>query len=86
MDEIIKMIYSALMGALGGFARSIVGILKSIRRNEPFKIKYWSITIVISIIIGIVAGAFFQDIRLSLLAGYGGTDVLEGLYKSIRKV
>ncbi len=36
-------------------------------------------------IIGIFIGIIFDfDPRLSLLAGYAGTDILEGIYKSFK--
>jgi hypothetical protein len=41
------------------------------------------ITVIIAVIIGIFVGIIFNfDPRLSLLAGYAGTDILEGIYKS----
>ena len=44
---------------------------------------YYFITVVIAAIIGIFVGIIFNfDYRLSLLAGYAGTDILEGIYKS----
>jgi hypothetical protein len=39
----------------------------------------------IAAIIGIFVGIVFNfDYRLSLLAGYAGTDILEGVYKSFQ--
>ena len=36
-------------------------------------------------IIGVFTGIVFNfDSRLSLLAGYAGTDILEGIYKSFK--
>jgi hypothetical protein len=36
-------------------------------------------------IIGVFTGIVFNfDPRLSLLAGYAGTDILEGIYKSFK--
>jgi hypothetical protein len=44
---------------------------------------YYMITVLIAIVIGIFTGIIFSfDARLSLLAGYAGTDILEGIYKS----
>ena len=38
---------------------------------------------IIVLIIGVFVGIIFNyDPRLSLLAGYAGTDILEGIYKS----
>lgn len=46
---------------------------------------YYAITVVIALIIGIFTGIIFDfDYRLSLLAGYAGTDILEGIYKSFK--
>ena len=44
---------------------------------------YYAITVFIAVIIGIFVGIVFNfDPRLSLLSGYAGTDILEGIYKS----
>ncbi|MBR9691327.1 hypothetical protein GOV06_00930 [Candidatus Woesearchaeota archaeon] len=80
------VVYSGLMGGIGGFVRSVVGILKALKRKEEIKIPYALLTILIAVIIGVFAGIIFSyDWRVSLLAGYAGTDVLEGAYKSLKK-
>jgi hypothetical protein len=39
----------------------------------------------IAVVIGVFVGIIFDfDPRLSLLAGYAGTDILEGIYKSFK--
>jgi hypothetical protein len=44
---------------------------------------YYAITVLVAVIIGIFTGSIFNfDPRLSLLCGYAGTDILEGIYKS----
>jgi hypothetical protein len=44
---------------------------------------YYAITVVVALVIGVFVGIVFNfDPRLSLLAGYAGTDILEGIYKS----
>ena len=46
---------------------------------------YYSITVIVAFVIGIFTGLIFNfDYRLSLLAGYAGTDILEGIYKSFK--
>jgi len=41
--------------------------------------------VVVAIVIGVFVGFIFNfDYRLSLLAGYAGTDILEGIYKSFK--
>ena len=43
------------------------------------------ITVLVALVIGIFTGLIFNfDYRLSLLAGYAGTDILEGIYKSFK--
>jgi fluoride ion exporter CrcB/FEX len=74
---------SALLGGVGGLTRGFVGLLKamSLRRNILWG--YYAITVLIAVVIGIFVGVIFNfDPRLSLLAGYAGTDILEGIYKS----
>ena len=41
------------------------------------------VLVVIAVVLGVFTGIIFSfDYRLSLLAGYAGTDILEGIYKS----
>ena len=45
--------------------------------------RYYAVTVLVAIVIGFFTGIIFNfDYRLSLLAGYAGTDILEGIYKS----
>jgi hypothetical protein len=80
MDTII---YSAMLGGLGGLTRGFVGLLKALSLKRRIIWKYYVITVITATIIGIFIGIVFNfDYRLSLLAGYAGTDILEGIYKS----
>jgi hypothetical protein len=46
---------------------------------------YYAITVLTASIIGVFVGMIFNfDYRLSLLAGYAGTDILEGIYNSFK--
>lgn len=74
-----------LAGGLGGLVRGLVGITKS-QTFDPKKLqfewKYFSATIIISMIVGQFAGVVFNgDWRASMLAGYAGSDFLESMYK-----
>jgi len=65
------IVLSGILGGIGGLTRGVVGWT------------YYVITVMIAVIIGIFTGIIFNyDNRLSLLAGYAGTDILEGIYKS----
>ncbi len=80
MDPILA---AALLGAIGGLTRGVVGLLKALSLRRRIIWTYYLITVVIAIIIGIFVGIVFNfDPRLSLLSGYAGTDILEGIYKS----
>jgi len=76
---------AALLGGLGGATRGLVGLLKALSLRRRILWLYWTITVAIAVIIGIFTGIIFNfDPRLSLLAGYAGTDILEGIYKSFK--
>jgi fluoride ion exporter CrcB/FEX len=80
MDAILL---AALLGGVGGLTRGVVGLLKALSLKRRIIWSYYVITVAIAIIIGIFTGIVFNfDSRLSLLAGYAGTDILEGIYKS----
>jgi hypothetical protein len=77
------IIAAALLGALGGLTRGVVGLLKALSLRRRIIWRYYLLTVVIAVIIGVFTGIIFDfDKRLSLLAGYAGTDILEGIYKS----
>lgn len=80
MDVIIL---SALLGGIGGLTRGVVGLLKALSLRRKIIWTYYLITVLIAIIIGVFVGIIFSfDPRLSLLSGYAGTDIIEGIYKS----
>ncbi len=73
----------ALLGGVGGLTRGVVGLLKAFSLRRKIIWGYYAITVLIAVVIGIFTGLIFNfDARLSLLAGYAGTDILEGIYKS----
>lgn len=74
---------SAILGGLGGLTRGFVGLLKALSLRRKIIWSYYWITVLVSLIIGVFIGIIFNfDYRLSLLAGYAGTDILESIYKS----
>ena len=76
---------AGLMGLIGGATRGIVGLLKALSLRRKILWGYYLITLVMAMIIGIFTGLVFSfDSKLSLLAGYAGTDILEGIYKSFK--
>lgn len=75
-----------ISGLVGGLIRALVGITKSSTFTpEKFKFqwKYLLFSLLVSAIVGIMSGIIVDggDWRVTLLAGYAGTDFLESLYR-----
>ena len=73
-------------GFMGGMIRAIVGILKwqvrTTKTKKEFSIHYFAATFLLSGMLGLIAGLYIQnDPRFAILAGYAGTDFIEGLYR-----
>ena len=80
MDPIVL---AGILGGIGGLTRGVVGLLKALSLRRRILWGYYSITVLVALIIGVFVGIIFNfDSRLSLLSGYAGTDILEGIYKS----
>ncbi len=78
-------VIGALLGGAGGLLRAIVGLGKSIAAKRRIRWGYFCITVLMAVIIGIVLGMLTSISRpLAFLAGYSGTDILEGLGKIIK--
>jgi hypothetical protein len=86
MDAIYAdLVLPAALGGVGGLARGFVGLLKALSLRRRILWGYYSITVLVAAVIGVFVGIVFNfDYRLSLLAGYAGTDILEGIYKSFK--
>ena len=79
------IILAGLLGGIGGLTRGFVGLLKALSLRRRILWPYYLITVIIAVVIGIFIGIIFDfDPRLSLLAGYAGTDILEGIYRSFK--
>ena len=79
------LVLAGLLGGIGGLTRGVVGLLKALSLRRRILWGYYLITVLIALIIGVFIGIIFNfDPRLSLLAGYAGTDILEGIYKSFK--
>lgn len=80
-----EFLISGLLGGIGGLTRGFIGLLKALSLRRRILWGYYIITVVIAVVIGVFTGIIFSfDYRLSLLAGYAGTDILEGIYKSFK--
>ncbi len=80
MDSILL---AGILGGFGGAVRATIGLSKSVAVNKKIHWDYWILTCAIAVAIGTFAGLLLDfDYKISLLAGYAGTDIIEGLYKS----
>jgi len=80
-----QLLLPALLGGVGGLARGFIGLLKALSLRRRILWSYYIITVIVAVVIGVFVGIIFNfDYRLSLLAGYAGTDILEGIYKSFK--
>lgn len=83
MDINNSLLLPAVLGGVGGLTRGFIGLLKALSLKRKILWGYYAITVLVATVIGIFIGIIFNfDYRLSLLAGYAGTDILEGIYKS----
>jgi fluoride ion exporter CrcB/FEX len=78
-------VVSGILGGIGGLTRGFIGLLKALSLRRRILWGYYIITVIVATVIGVFTGIIFSfDYRLSLLAGYAGTDILEGIYKSFK--
>jgi uncharacterized membrane protein len=85
MTTDFHLLIAMSMGVLGGVLRALVGFVKYFERNQKKRVIDWwylAFSLIVSAIIGSIAGSLSQgDWRLAVVAGYAGTDFVEGLYK-----
>ena len=77
---------AAVLGGLGGLTRSIVGLFKAKARHDKIKIGFIVRTVRLSAVSGTFIGLLFSfNPIMSFVAGYVGSDVLEGIYASFKR-
>ena len=82
-----EFLITIVAGFAGGLIRAAVGILKwqtrTPTRAMKFSITYILATVILAGLLGVVAGLYIEnDPRFAVLAGYAGTDFIEGLYRA----
>ena len=78
------MLSIILGGLVGGALRGIMGISKSLITKKEDKINYgwFFVSLAVAMAIGVIAATFMGGgFEIALLAGYAGSDLLEGLFK-----
>ena len=79
-------IFLVILGGLfGGLLRGLLGIAKSLitKKEESINYGYFFLSLAVSMIVGVMAASLWPagDFRIAFLAGYAGSDFLEGLFK-----
>jgi hypothetical protein len=82
-----ELLLTVFAGFLGGLLRAVIGILKWQTRTPTrafrFSWHYLVATLLLAGLLGTVAGLYIvNDPRFAVLAGYAGTDFIEGLYRA----
>ncbi|MGV8172059.1 MAG: hypothetical protein ACP5OA_05185 [Candidatus Woesearchaeota archaeon] len=73
-----------IFGLFGGIIRTVVGLFKHkvFTGKERFNSKKFWFTIILSGTIGAFCALLtISDYRIALLAGYAGTDFIQGIYR-----
>ena len=78
------IVLTVLPGVVGGLVRGLVGISKHVGQSkEKFVLSKLLFSLLVAMAVGGVASVLTEgDWRVSLLAGFAGSDLLESLYKS----
>jgi fluoride ion exporter CrcB/FEX len=85
METVTLTLFAGLFGAIGGIIRASLGLFKALSFKRKIFWANFALTVIVSALIGLMTGIIFSfDYRLSILAGYAGTDILEGIYKSFK--
>ncbi len=77
-----------IFGLFGGLIHALVGMFKHkvFSGREKFHKGKFSFTLIASGLIGLFCALLLiEDYRIALLAGYAGTDLIQGIYKITRK-
>ena len=82
-----ELLITVAAGFAGGLIRACVGILKwqtrAPTKRMGFSAHYLLSTVLLASLLGVVAGLYIEnDPRFAVLAGYAGTDFIEGLYRA----
>ena len=78
----MSLLLAGAFGAFGGLIRGVVGMLKAMSVKRTLSFEYWLVTVCIAVIMGMFAGLVFDySTKITMLAGYAGTDAIEGILK-----
>ena len=78
------MINILLGGLFGGVLRGLLGISKTLvtKKEEAINYQWFFLNLAVAAVIGLLAATMMVgDFRVAILAGYAGSDLLEGLFK-----
>ncbi len=76
------ILLAGIFGFMGGATRTCVGVLKAVKKKEKFKWRYFLLSLMASGVVGMFTGLLYDvDYKVTLIAGYAGTDLIESVYK-----
>lgn len=82
-ETYIEALLAATFGLGGGLGRILVEMYLTKYNKNKIYWRYWIFRLIISGIIGMIIGvAFSYDYKVSILSGFLGLDVLQGMYDS----
>lgn len=73
-----------LAGAMGGILRGVLGIAKDLVTKKDLTINWvwFGATVLVAAILGMITASFFtNDLRIAILGGYSGSDLVDGIMK-----
>ncbi len=81
-----EKLIAAAFGCLGGLTRSFIGIFKARARHDKIKLGYIVRTMKLSFFSGALIGALLGfNYLVSFIAGYVGSDAIEGALASFKR-
>ncbi|HNZ52373.1 MAG: hypothetical protein BWY36_00357 [Candidatus Diapherotrites archaeon ADurb.Bin253] len=81
-----ERLIAAAFGCVGGLTRSFIGIFKAKARHDKIKLGYVVRTMKLSFFSGALIGALLGfNYLVSFIAGYVGSDAMEGAVDSIKR-
>ena len=80
--DLNNLIANGIFGASGQLLRSVIGLRKAVEVGADFNLQRFMLTLGTGMLLGFLVGMWLSDPRGAFLAGYAGTDFIEGWIRS----